>query len=88
MNESKSYSINYDPGREYMIERPNQGQGIRLNESEIDALLELLERLEPSFICEEMMNDEKEEEVCANYCEYASPISECFVRYVKMKTRE
>lgn len=25
MNESKSYSINYDPGKEYMIERPTRG---------------------------------------------------------------
>lgn len=26
MNESKSYSINYDPGKEYMIGRPEEGQ--------------------------------------------------------------
>ena len=51
----------------------------------LDSLLQLLERLEPTFVCEEMMEDKKEEQVCANYCEYTAPTSECFLRYARMK---
>ena len=72
----------------HMIDRPNEGQEIRLNESEIDVLLELLERLEPSIVCEEMSDNEQEWEKCAVNCDYPSPESECFVRYAKMKARE
>ena len=59
----------------------------RLNEAELDVLLELLERLEPSVVCEEMSDNEQEWEKCAVNCDYPSPESECFVRYAKMKAR-
>ena len=60
----------------------------RIGNNELEILLQLLERLEPTFICEEMMEDKKEEQVCANYCEYTAPVAECFIRYAKMKKGE
>ena len=50
-------------------------------------LMELYCEIEPTWVCDTMLEDSKEKEWCEENCKYSRAQEECVVRYIKMQFR-